>query len=91
MDHQTKMENNYDQNALKFHKILIIASYVSTGARPVTKGGENEVQNDKCMEHFWKYQKSFRMILDESREVHEVFSDDQNSIKNVTFWRLDNV
>ena len=52
MDPQTKLENNYDQNTLKFHKILILAPYVSTGARPVTKGGENEVQNDNFMENF---------------------------------------
>ena len=52
MDPQTKLENNYDQNTLKFHKILILAPYVSTGAQPVTKGGENEVQNDKFMEIF---------------------------------------
>ena len=51
-DPQTKLENVYDQNTLKFHKILILAPYVSTGARPVTKGGENEVQNDKFMENF---------------------------------------
>ena len=50
MDPQTKLENDYDQNTLKFHKMLILAPYVSTGARPVTKGGENEVQNDKFME-----------------------------------------
>ena len=52
MDLQTKLENAYDQNTLKFHKILILAPYVSTGAQPVTKGGENEVQNDKFMENF---------------------------------------
>ena len=57
MDPQTKLENNYDQNTLKFRKILILAPYVSTGARPVTKGGENEVQNDKFMEIFKKTQK----------------------------------
>ena len=52
MNLQTKLENDYVQNTLKFHKILILAPYVSTGARPVTKGGENEVQNDKFMENF---------------------------------------
>ena len=52
MDPQTNLENVYDQNTLKFHKILILAPYVSTGAQPVTKGGENEVQNDKFMEIF---------------------------------------
>ena len=52
MDPQTKLENFYDQNTLKFHKILIIVLYVSTGAQPVTKGGENEVQNDNFMENF---------------------------------------
>ena len=52
MDPQTKMENMYYQNALKFHKILILAPYVSTGAQHLEKGGENEVQNDKFMENF---------------------------------------
>ena len=52
MDPQTKLENIYDQNTLKFQKILILAPYVSTGARPVTKGCEHEVQNYKFMEHF---------------------------------------
>ena len=52
MDPQTKLENAYDQNTLKFHKILILAPYGSTGEQPVTKGGENEVQNDKLMENF---------------------------------------
>ena len=52
MDPQTKLENDYVQNTLKFHKILILAPYVSTGAQPVTKGGENDVQNDKFMENF---------------------------------------
>ena len=50
MDPQIKLENIYTQNILKFYKIFIIAPYVSTGARPVTKGGENEVQNYKFME-----------------------------------------
>ena len=52
MDPQTKLENAYDQNTLKFHKILILAPYVSTGAQHLEKGGENEVQNDKFMENF---------------------------------------
>ena len=52
MDLQTKLENVYHQNILKFHKILIIAPYVSTGAQHLEKGGENEVQNDKFMENF---------------------------------------
>ncbi len=52
MNPQTKLEYNIAQNTLKFHKILILAPYVSTGTRPVTKGGENEVQNDKFMENF---------------------------------------
>ena len=52
MDLQTKLENVYDQNTLKFHKILIIAPYVSTGAQHLEKGGENCVQNDKFMEDF---------------------------------------
>ena len=51
MDPQTKLENVYDQNTLKFHKILILAPYVPTGARQLTNGGENEVRNDKFMEH----------------------------------------
>ena len=52
MDPQIKLENDYVQNTLKFHKILILAPYVSTGAQPVTKGNENEIQNDKFMEKF---------------------------------------
>ena len=52
MDPQIKLENDYVQNTLKFHKILIVVPYVSTGAQPVTKGGENEVQHDKFMEIF---------------------------------------
>ena len=52
MDPQTKLENVYLQNTLKFHKILILDLYVSTGARPVRKGGENCVQNDKFVENF---------------------------------------
>ena len=52
MDPQTKLDNIYHKNTLKFHKILILAPYVPTGARPVTKGSENEVQNDKFMENF---------------------------------------
>ena len=52
MNPQTKLENDYDQNTLKFHKILILAPCASTGARRLTKGGENEVQNDKFMENF---------------------------------------
>ena len=51
MDPQIKLENMYDQNTLKFHKILILAPYVRTGAQPVTKGGENEIKNDKFMEN----------------------------------------
>ena len=51
-DPQTKLENKYDQNTLKFHKIMILAPYVSTGARQLTNGGENEVRNDKIMENF---------------------------------------
>ena len=50
MDPQTKLENDYVQNALKFHKTLILAPYVSTGARRLTTGGENEVQNEKILE-----------------------------------------
>ena len=52
MDSQTKLENMYDQNTLKFHKILILAPYVSTGAQHLEKGGENEVQNDNFIENF---------------------------------------
>ena len=50
MDPQTKLENDYVQNTLKFHKILILAPYVSTGARHLEKDGENCVQNDKFIE-----------------------------------------
>ena len=52
MDPQIKLENIYPQNTLKFHKTLILAPYGSTGEQPVTKGGENEVQNDKFMKKF---------------------------------------
>ena len=47
MDPQTKLKNNYHQNTLKFHRILILAPYVSTGAQHLEKGGENCFQNDK--------------------------------------------
>ena len=57
MGPQTKWENVYDQNTLKFHKILILAPYVATGAQHLEKGGENCVQNDKFMENFDKSQK----------------------------------
>ena len=52
MDPQTKLENAYDQNTLKFHKILILAPYVLTGAQHLEKGGENCVQNDKFIQIF---------------------------------------
>ena len=52
MDPQIKLENNYVQNTLNFHKILILAPYVSTRARHLEKGGENCVQNDKFIEIF---------------------------------------
>ena len=52
MDPQTKLENNYDQNTLKFHKILILVPYVSTGAQHLEKGDENGAQNDKILENF---------------------------------------
>ena len=52
MDPQTKLENNYDQTTLKFHKILILAPFVSTGAQPLEKGGENCAPNDDFMENF---------------------------------------
>ncbi len=53
---QTKLENVYDQNTSKLHKILFLAPYVSTGARHLEKGGENCVQNDKVIENFEKSQ-----------------------------------
>ena len=49
---QTKLENEYDQNKLKFHKILVLAPFVSTGAQHLEKGDETEVQNDKFMDYF---------------------------------------
>ena len=52
MNPQTKLENVYDQNTLKFHKILILAPQDSTGARHLEKGCENCVKNDKFMENF---------------------------------------
>ena len=55
MNPQTKLENSYDQHTLKFYKILILAPDVSTGDRPVTKGGETDVQNDKNLENFKKH------------------------------------
>ena len=45
------MKNVYNQNTLKNYKIIILAPYVPTGARQLTNGGENEVRNDKFMEH----------------------------------------
>ena len=50
MNPQTKLENSYVQNTLKFRKILILAPYVSTGAQHLEKGGGNDAQNDKFME-----------------------------------------
>ena len=52
MNPQTKLENDDDQNTLKFRKILVLVPYVSAGAQHLEKGGENEVQNDKFMENF---------------------------------------
>ena len=52
MDPQIKLENNYFRNTLKFHKILILAPYVSTGARHLEKDGKNCVKNDNFMENF---------------------------------------
>ena len=52
MDPKSELENMYPQNTLKFHKILILAPYVSTGAQHLEKDGANDVQNDKFMEHF---------------------------------------
>ena len=49
MDPQTRLENNVSQNALKFHKILILAPEDSTGAQHLTNGNENEVRNDKVL------------------------------------------
>ena len=72
MDPQTKLENVYDQNTFKFHKILILAPYVSTGARPVTECVENEPQNDIIKKKL-KSHKLSRMILDKSKEVHVAF------------------
>ena len=51
MDSQAKLENVYPQNTLKFDKILILAPYVSTGARHLEKGGEDCVQNDNFMKN----------------------------------------
>ena len=50
MDPQTKLENVYDQNTLKFHKILILAPYVSTKARHLEKGGEHCAKNNTLIE-----------------------------------------
>ena len=72
MDPQTKLENVYDQNTLKFHKILILAPYVSTGAQHLEKGGENEVQNDKFMENFENLRNDpgwFQMTPERFREL----------------------
>ena len=52
MNPQTKLENIDDPNTLKFHKILILAPYVSTGAQHLEKGCEHRVQDDKFMENF---------------------------------------
>ena len=52
MNPQIKLEYNIAQNTLKFHKILILAPYVATGAKHLEKGGENCVQNDKFMKNF---------------------------------------
>ena len=52
MDPQTKLENNYHKNTLKFHKILILAPYVSTVARHLEKDDNNCVKNDNFMENF---------------------------------------
>ena len=52
MNPQTKLEYKVAQNTLKFHKILILAPYVSTGAQHLEKDGANYVQNDKFMENF---------------------------------------
>ena len=62
MDPQTKLENTISQNTF-FHKILILSPYVPTGARPVTKGGEKCVQNDKFMENL----KISEMIQDDPK------------------------
>ena len=83
MDAQTKLENVYDQNTLKFQD--------STGARHLEKGGENCVQNDKFIVFFLKI---WEMIQNDFRWVQgcsESFPDHQKSIKKVLIWRTDNV
>ena len=90
MDPQTKLENVYDQNTLKFHKILTRVPYVSTRAQPVTKGGENEIPNDNFMENF----KISEMIQDDPRWFQGgsgSFSDTQSFTKKVPIWRFGNV
>ena len=72
MDTQTKLDNFYHRNKLKFHKISILAPYVSTGAQHLEKGGENEVQNDKIMGNFENFRNdpgSFQMIPGRFREL----------------------
>ena len=64
MDPQTKLENKYHQNTFKFHKILMLASYVSTGAQHLEKGGETCVENDKVMCFFLKI---LEMIQDDPK------------------------
>ena len=91
MDPQTKLENNYHQNKLKFHKILILAPYVSTGAQHLEKGGENCVQKWQI---YGKFLKISEMTQDDSRWLQGgsgSFLDHQSSIKNVPIWRFDSV
>ena len=63
MDPQTKLENDYVQNTLKFHKILIPAPYVSTGAQHLKKGGGMMPK----MTNLLKNLKISKMIQDDPR------------------------
>ena len=72
MNPQTKLENIYVQNTLKFHKISGLAPYVSTGAQHLEKASENEVQNDEFIENFENfinYPGSSQMIPGRFREL----------------------
>ena len=69
---------------------MILAPYVPTGARQLTNGGENEVRNDKFMEHL----KISEIIQDDpiwGQEGSESFTDHQSSTKKVPIWRLGDV
>ncbi len=52
MNLQTKVKNIYDQSKSKFYKKMILDPYMPTGARQLTKGGENYVKNNNSMENF---------------------------------------